>query len=385
MNFLVQLLVILFLSTIVSHFFNKFSIPAVLGVLLLGIILGPGITGIIKPTHSIDTFAEIGVILLMFIAGIESDLGLLKKYFKPSIIVATLGVVLPLISIFIFDYYFGFPLKENLFISVVFAATSVSISVEVLKSLNYLSGVAGTTILGAAIVDDVIAIFLLSVMSSTLTGKIDILNLLKMIVIWILFFIFSYFAIKKFVPYINKVSKSLIAPRSEIITALCVCFSMAYLADFVKLDAVLGAFIAGVAYSEIIDKEKINSSIQTIGYSIFIPVFFISVGLNISFATITKDLFLIISLTIIGILGKLIGSGVGAKLSGFSNDDSFIIGAGMISRGEMALIIAQIGFGLHLMSQEYYSAIIFTIILITLIAPIILKYSIIRKSNSKKM
>lgn len=385
MNFLVQLLVILFLSTIVSHFFNKFSIPAVLGVLLLGIILGPGITGIIKPTHSIDIFAEIGVILLMFIAGIESDLGLLKKYFKPSIIVATLGVVLPLISIFIFDYYFGFPLKENLFISVVFAATSVSISVEVLKSLNYLSGVAGTTILGAAIVDDVIAIFLLSVMSSTLTGKIDILNLLKMIIIWILFFIFSYFAIKKFVPYINKVSKSLIAPRSEIITALCVCFSMAYLADFVKLDAVLGAFIAGVAYSETIDKEKINSSIQTIGYSIFIPVFFISVGLNISFATITKDLFLIISLTIIGILGKLIGSGVGAKLSGFSNDDSFIIGAGMISRGEMALIIAQIGFGLHLMSQEYYSAIIFTIILITLIAPIILKYSIIRKSNSKKM
>lgn len=384
MEFIIQLLIILFLSTIVNHFFNKHNIPAVLGVLILGVFLGPGITNIIKPSHSIETFAEIGVILLMFIAGVESDLGLLKKYFKPSIIVASLGVIIPIVTIFIFDYYYGFPLKENLFISVVFAATSVSISVEVLKSLNYLSGVAGTTILGAAIVDDVIAIFLLSVMSGTLTGNVDVFSLIKMIATWILFFIFSYFVIKKIVPYINKVANSLIAPRSEIIVALCVCFFMAYLADLVKLDGVLGAFIAGVAYSETIDKEKINSSVQSIGYSIFIPVFFISVGLNISFTTFTKDLFLIISLTVIGILGKLFGAGLGAKISGFTTDDSFIIGAGMISRGEMALIIAQIGFNLELMSREYYSAIIFAIILTTIIAPIILKNSITKKINSKK-
>lgn len=381
MNFIIPILIILILSVFASHFFNKIGVPAVLGVLLLGILLGPGVLGIIKPDHLLEVFAEIGVILLMFIAGVESDLDLLKKYLKPSVMVAVLGVLVPIIAIFIFNYFYGFPIKENIFIAVIFAATSVSISVEVLKSLNYLSGAAGTTILGAAVVDDVFAIFLLSVMKGTLSGSFNPLDLLVMLISWILFFAFSYFYIVKLAPIIYKLSQKLIASQSDVIVPLVLCFTLAFVADFVNLDAVLGAFIAGIAYSRNQNKFKLNESIQVIGYSLFIPVFFVSVGLNISFATFKKDLFLIIMLTIIATLTKLFGSGYGAKLTGFSLDESYVIGAGMVSRGEMALIIAQVGYSAHLLSQEYYSAIIFVIILTTVIAPLILKHSITRKKN----
>ncbi|MGR3742513.1 cation:proton antiporter [Companilactobacillus sp. DQM5] len=383
MNTIIPIVIILLLSVIVSHFFNKTGIPAVLGVIILGIILGPGVTNTVHQTHILDVFSEIGVILLMFIAGIESDLKLLKKYFKPSILVAILGVVVPISTVFIFDYFYGFPIKENLFISIVFAATSVSISVEVLKSLNYLSGAAGTTILGAAVADDIIAIFLLSVMTGTLKGNLKLKDSILMIIIWIIFFIFAYFLIKKIIPYINHISTKLIASNSESIIAISLCFSVAILATFVKLDAVLGAFIAGIAYSEVTNNKQINKSIQTIGYSMFIPIFFVSIGLNISFSTIGKDIFLILSLTVIGVLTKLVGAGIGSRISGFSFDTSYIVGAGMISRGEMALIIAQSGFAAGLMSKEYYSAIILAVVLTTLIAPLILKHSILRKIQKK--
>ncbi|GKQ43417.1 sodium:proton antiporter [Companilactobacillus sp. RD055328] len=383
METLIPIIIILIASLLISHIFNKIGVPAVLGILVLGVILGPGVTNIIKPTHLIEVFAEIGVILLMFIAGLESDLKLLKKYFRPSMIVAILGVVIPLGSVFIFNYFFGFSLKENIFVAIVFAATSVSISVEVLKSLNYLSTIAATTILGAAVADDIMAIFLLSVMTGSLTGTLSVTGMIIMVLSWVVFFVLSYFAIVKLIPYLNHVGSKMIASQSTIITALSICFLMAFLADWVRLDAVLGAFLAGIAYSEVKNKEEINNSIQTIGYSIFIPIFFVSIGLNISFDSLGKDLFLIISLTVIGILGKLLGSGFGAKLSGFSLDDSYIIGSGMISRGEMALIIAQAGFSANLMSREYYSAIIFAVVLTTLLAPLILRHAILRKSNHK--
>lgn len=152
---------------------------------------------------------------------------------------------------------------------------------------------------------------------------------------------------------------------------------MAYIADKVELDAVLGAFVAGIAVSNSkYYKEKIGSNIEAIGYSIFIPVFFISIGLNLEFSSFLKDFWLIVFFTITGVIGKLFGAGFGAKLSGFDLKDSYVIGSGMISRGEMALIIGQIGFSAHLLSEEYYSAVIISVILITIISPFFLKHSI---------
>lgn len=170
MEFITLLALMLFLTLVVSHIFNRLNLPAVIGQLILGVILGKGVLNIVKADNNVNLFAEIGVILLMFLAGLESNLKLLRKHLVPSITVAIFGVILPVALTLMTSLIFGINFKESIFISVVFAATSVSISVEVLKSLNYLSSASGTVILGAAVVDDILAISILSVMSGTLTG-----------------------------------------------------------------------------------------------------------------------------------------------------------------------------------------------------------------------
>ncbi|GEO59126.1 cation:proton antiporter [Companilactobacillus bobalius] len=377
MEFITLLALMLFLTLVVSHIFNRLNLPAVIGQLILGVILGKGVLNIVKADNNVNLFAEIGVILLMFLAGLESNLKLLRKHLVPSVTVAIFGVILPVALTLMTSLIFGINFKESIFISVVFAATSVSISVEVLKSLNYLSSASGTVILGAAVVDDILAISILSVMSGTLTGAFSMKKILMLLGLWILFGVLIVVLHKWVIPQIIHLADYIEATQAPTIFALVICFVMAYIADKVELDAVLGAFVAGIAVSNSkYYKEKIGSNIEAIGYSIFIPVFFISIGLNLEFSSFLKDFWLIVFFTITGVVGKLFGAGFGAKLSGFDLKDSYVIGSGMISRGEMALIIGQIGFSAHLLSEEYYSAVIISVILITIISPFFLKHSI---------
>ena len=377
MKFITPLALMLFLTLIVSHLFNRLNLPAVVGQLILGVILGKGVLDIVKPTAEVELFADIGVILLMFLAGLESDLKLLRKHLLPSINVAICGVILPVALTLGTALIFGINVKESIFMSVVFAATSVSISVEVLKSLNYLSSTSGTVILGAAVADDILAITILSVMSGTLTGSFSLNKLLMLLGLWIFFGVLIVVFHKWVIPELMKLSEYVDATHAPTIFALVICFIMAFIADKVQLDSVLGAFVAGIAVSNSKDyNEKINQNIELIGYSVFIPIFFISIGLNLEFSSFIHDFWLIALFTITGILGKLFGAGFGARLSGFDMKDSYVIGSGMISRGEMALIVAQVGYGVHLLSDEYYSTVIISVILITIIAPFFLKHSI---------
>ncbi|CAJ1177479.1 cation:proton antiporter [Companilactobacillus nantensis] len=377
MEFITLLALMLFLTLIVSHLFNRLNLPAVVGQLILGVILGKGVLDIVKPTHEVELFADIGVILLMFLAGLESDLKLLRKHLLPSINVAICGVILPVALTLGTALIFGINLKESIFMSVVFAATSVSISVEVLKSLNYLSSTSGTVILGAAVADDILAISILSVMSGTLTGDFSAKKLLLLLAMWIFFGVLIVVMHKWAIPELMKLSDYVDATHAKTIFALVICFVMAFIADKVQLDSVLGAFVAGIAVSNAADyDEKVSHNIELIGYSIFIPIFFISIGLNLEFDSFIHDFWLIALFTITGIVGKLFGAGFGARISGFNMKDSYVIGSGMISRGEMALIVAQVGYGVKLLSEEYYSTVIISVILITIIAPFFLKHSI---------
>lgn len=377
MEFITLLALMLFLTLIVSHLFNRLNLPAVVGQLILGVILGKGVLDIVKPTHEVELFADIGVILLMFLAGLESDLKLLRKHLLPSINVAICGVILPVALTLGTALIFGINLKESIFMSVVFAATSVSISVEVLKSLNYLSSTSGTVILGAAVADDILAISILSVMSGTLTGDFSMKKILLLLAMWIFFGILVVVLHKWVIPQLMKLSDYVDATHAKTIFALVICFVMAFIADKVQLDSVLGAFVAGIAVSNADDyDEKVSRNIELIGYSVFIPIFFISIGLNLEFDSFIHDFWLIFLFTITGIIGKLFGAGFGARISGFNLKDSYVIGSGMISRGEMALIVAQVGYSVKLLSEEYYSTVIISIILITIIAPFFLKHSI---------
>ncbi|WP_404411256.1 cation:proton antiporter [Lactiplantibacillus xiangfangensis] len=275
------------------------------------------------------------------------------------------------------------------FLGVTFAATSVSISVAVLKELGVLDGKEGTTILGAAVVDDVLAVLILSLMISLFGNEVSgggnhaSTSLAVSLTIQLAFFIALYFVVKWLVPHLMSVGNALLVPTSVTLMSLVICFGLSYLADMIGLSAVIGAFFAGIAVGQTDYHEIIDEHIQPIGNAVFIPVFFVSIGLNMSFKGFLSDFWFIVVITIAAILTKLIGAGIGARMVGFSWLSGYEIGAGMVSRGEMALIIAQIGYQGKLLSENRYSAVITAIILTTLIAPILLRHAVKRMKLSE--
>ena len=355
MEFLGILCLILITTTLAGVACKRVGIPAVIGQLLVGIVLGPAMLNIVHQDVFVHDFSEIGVIMLMFIAGMECELELLKKYAKPSVMVAILGIVLPVGFTMLIGQLFAFSWKEAFFLGLVLAATSVSISVEVLRELNVLSSKEGATILGASVVDDIVVVIILSVavgmIGASTGGNTEVSFIVKLIEQG-LFFIGIFFLVR------------FIAP------------------DLVGLSSVVGAFFAGIAVGQTDAKTEIDFNIEAIGYAVFIPVFFASIGLSVTFNTLGKDLPFILVMTIMAILTKLLGGAWGAKMVGFSNTSSLMVGAGMVSRGEMALIIAQIGYQSKLLSEAYYTSMIVVIILTTLVAPFLLKYFVKKQESA---
>lgn len=385
MEFLGTLSLVLITTAFAGHFSRRIGIPAVIGQLLVGILLGPAVLGWIHQNAFMHFFSEIGVIILMFIAGLESDLGMLKKYLKPATAVAISGVIFPIVLVYFFGKLFHFNNEQAIFLGVTFSATSVSISVEVLKELKKLNTKEGTTILGAAVIDDIISVIILSVLVSMFSnvasaqGGHQSSSLGMSFLLDAAYFVVIYFLFKWIVPKMMKIGEMLSISSSVVLMSLVLCLSMAWLAEQVGLSDVVGSFFAGVAIAQTPYKKEVDSNIEPIGYAVFIPMFFVSIGLNMTFKGFIDDLLFIIPLTLLALLTKWLGCGLGAKMLGMNFDSMNIIGSGMVSRGEMALIIAQIGFQAHLLSSEFYSGVIFVIILTTLAAPFMLKAAIKRQ------
>lgn len=390
MEFLGTLCLVLITTSLAGHFSRRIGIPAVIGQLLVGILIGPAVLGWVHNNAFMHTFSEIGVIILMFIAGLESDLGMLKKYFKPALAVAFSGVVFPVVLIYFFGKLFHFSFEQAIFLGVTFSATSVSISVEVLKELRRLKSKEGTTILGAAVIDDIISVIILSVLVSMFSnvakaqGGHHSSNLWVSFLLDALYFVMIFFLFEWIAPKMMRLGEHLKVASSVTLMSIVLCLGMAWLAEQVGLSDVVGAFFAGVAIAQTPYKREVDSNIEPIGYAVFIPMFFVSIGLNMTFKGFFDDLIFIISLTILALITKWLGCGLGAKVLGMNYDSMNIIGSGMVSRGEMALIIAQIGYEAHLLSSEYYSGVIFVIILTTLAAPFMLKAAIKRQMRNEK-
>lgn len=375
MEFIGVLCLILVSTTIAGHFSRRVGIPAVIGQLLVGILLGSAGLKIVHPDILVEDFSEIGVILLMFLAGIESDLSLLRKYFQPGMYVAILGILFPVLLGTLGGNLFHIAMNESFFLGLILAATSVSISVEVLKELNVVNTKEGSTILGASVVDDILVVLIVSLSMSFLgasSGNDRPLSI--MLIEQVLFFVGIFLLIRWGAPYLMRLSKKLLAESSVIIVSLILCLSMSYLADFIGLSSVIGAFFTGVAIGQTNVWKEVQYNVEAIGYAVFIPVFFVSIGLEITFTGIMEQLLLILVLTILAIGSKLAGGYLGGKLAGFDDHSSLMVGSGMISRGEMALIIVQLGFQANLVTNEYYSAFILVILFTTLSSPFLLKY-----------
>lgn len=375
MHFVGILCLILITTTLFSHLARRMGVPAVIGQLLAGVLLGGAGLNWVHPDILVHDFSEIGVILLMFLAGLESDISLLKRYFRPGMLVALLGIVFPMLFGYATGVGFQSSPTEAFFFGIVLAATSVSISVEVLKELNVVNTKEGSTILGASVVDDILVVLVLSLSLSFLGGESSQATLLPVtLLVELIYFVLIFLLVKWIAPFLLALAEKLFANSAVIIMSLIICLGMAYLADLVGLSSVIGAFFAGIAVSQTKVREEVEHSVEALGYAVFIPVFFVSVGLEVDFSRLNEQLFFILAFTVVAILTKLVGGYVGAKIAKFSNNSAWMVGAGMISRGEMALIILQIGQQNQLISSTLYSPLVIVVLLSTLISPLILKY-----------
>lgn len=372
MQTLLEITIILIASLMATLLANRLAIPAVVGQLCVGILIGPSLLNLVHEGHVMHFLSEIGVILLMFLAGLEANLELLRKYFKPSLVVAISGVVIPMVAFYYVGIALSFPINTAVFYGLVFAATSVSITVEVLQEYQKVRTKIGAVILGAAVADDVLAVLLLSFFMSSAGASS---HLVMQVGLQILFLVFLVFSVKLWVPKLYDWSQHIPYFEKETFLALLICLTWSLLAWSVGMSSVIGAFFAGLAVGQTSKADIVEHNILVIAYSIFIPIFFASIALPLQLNGVFSHLGLVLALTLLAIVTKLLPSYLVGRGFAFSRQESLSIGAGMVSRGEMALIIIQIGLAEKLITHQTYSTLVVVVILTTMIAPFILKFS----------
>jgi monovalent cation:proton antiporter-2 (CPA2) family protein len=380
--FFVQLLLILVATKLAGDLSTRIGQPAVLGKLIVGVILGPAVLGWIEESDMIHQMSEIGVLLLMFLAGLETDIHELNKSRTSSLAVAVGGVILPLVGGYLIGTWFGMEPFTSWFLGALFSATSVSITVQTLRDLGKLQTKESVTILGAAIADDVIVVVLLAFLMS-FSGLQDV-SLGLVIGQKILFFALIILLGWKVVPWAMKWMTRIRASEIVVSSALMICFAFAFMAEEMGVAGIIGSFAAGLSLSQTKVRHEIEEKLNPIAYSVFVPIFFVSIGLPVTFEGLGNQIGLIVALSIMAVFSKWIGCGLGARLTGFNTASSISIGSGMISRGEVALIIVSLGLSQHLLPAEWYTSTILVVILTTIITPPLLKITFQKMTPSKK-
>lgn len=371
-RFLLDIAIILIFTKVFGLVTKRFSMPQVLGALIAGIVLGPTGINLLHETEFLGSLAELGVIVLMFSAGLETDLKELKKCGKASLIIAILGVLVPLIGGTLISLIFNQNFMENIFIGVILTATSVSITVETLQEMGKLKTESGTAILGAAIIDDILGIIILTIITSTATPGSPAIGfvLLKIAGFFVLAAIIGILAYY-FFQWLSKRDEH---QRRVPIMSLAFCLILAFIAEEFGVADITGAYIAGLVLCNTIQSDYIARKIDITGYMLLSPIFFASIGIKTSIAGMTgTTIIFTLLLIIVAISSKVIGCGLGAKACKYTNKDSYRIGVGMISRGEVALIVANKGMAVGLMPQIFFAPVIIMVIITTLITPIWLK------------
>ncbi len=410
MTHLLQLLLLLTIFIVAAKAAGAISVrfgqPAVFGEILIGLLLGPTALNLLGQwpfspfaeslNHSIDDFSEMGVILLMFVAGLETDLEEMKRVGRVAFWTALGGVLLPFFGGAAASRAFGLSWTEAFFIGAVLTATSVSISAQTLLELKQIKSKEGSTILGAAVIDDVLGIIVLSIVVAFTTAGQNSPATLPLIVssalfnqdktaeiLSVFFFMLSFFGIsiwfgvKYFDRLLEKASK---IPASQAILALTVAlvFFYAFLAQYVgQVAAITGSYIAGVLCTRTRFKKEIDQGIHPLTYSILVPVFFISIGLEADGRSIFGDSGLLAIMAVIlgvAILGKILGCGLFARASGFNSRESLRVGVGMVSRGEVGLIVAGVGLANRIIDQKIFSIMVIMVLVTTMITPLMLRF-----------
>ncbi len=414
MNAILQILLFLTLVTLASkgagYLSTRFGQPAVFGEILAGLLLGPSLLNVLGWTvfraaedgavpHAelsavVQVLAEIGVILLMFVAGMETDLKEMRRVGRVAFWSALGGVVLPLASGAVAAHLFGYGWGEGFFMGAVLTATSVSISAQTLIELKSLRSKEGSTILGAAVIDDVMGIIVLSLVvafagketAAHATGAVEAASGaagasagLGWTITWVclkmtLFFVLAWVLGRRFLERVTGSVARLGVSEPVMAFVVVVAFLYAWAAEYLGgVAAITGSYMAGVLFAQTSFKGKIDRGIHPLTYSFFVPVFFINIGLRADVRQITQMVWMTAFILVVAVLGKVIGCGALAWASGFSYREALRVGVGMISRGEVGLIVAGYGLAHGIIGPEVFSVMVLMVLITTMITPVWLR------------
>lgn len=380
-KFLLDLCILLFTAKAFGLLAKRIGIPEVVGQIVAGLVFGPAILGVVQETDFLEHMAEIGVMMIMFEAGLNTDMKEMKKTGVKAAVIALVGVLVPMgmgLLLFIPFYGQGLPVSDmllrGLFMGTIISATSVSITVAALKELGKLNDTVGTAITGAAIIDDVIGIIALTVVISMKggDGSTGIGSVLLKVLLFFVIAVGSGFLVNKLMHLLDEHFPH---TRRIPIASLCYCFLLGYIAEtYFGIADITGAYVAGVVLCNLSDRDYIEKKVDISAYMVFAPLFFTGIGLKTSFSAMNAKLLIFsILFTIVALAAKVIGCGGSARLLGFNKKDSLKIGIGMMSRGEVALITAQKGLAAGLLTSDFFTAIILLIVVSSIVTPILLK------------
>lgn len=374
-----NLAIIIIAAKVCGILARKLKAPQVVGEIIAGLLIGPSILGWVEQSDFLVQLAEIGVVLLMFSAGLGTDLKDLLKTGPIAALIACAGVFIPLVcGALLYMVFYGFgawgseEFYKAVFVGTILTATSVSITVESLRELGKLKGKVGTTILSAAIIDDVIGII---VLTFVIGFKSPDAKPMAVLTNTVLFFVFA--IVVGFLCYkvFQLVDSRYPHTRRIPIAGLALCLAMAYIAErYFGIADITGAYVAGIILCSIRDSGYIAEKMDTSSYILFGPVFFASIGLKTNVDSVNMSILLFsIAFVAVGLISKIIGCGLMARICRFNGLDSLKIGVGMMTRGEVALIVAQKGLSAGLLTPVYFTSVIFLIIVSSILTPIVLK------------
>lgn len=381
-HYLLDIALILISTKLFGLVTRRIQLPQVVGALIAGLVFGPACLGWLSATDFLTQMSELGVIVIMFIAGVGTDLKELRRTGKAGMAVATCGVLIPLVLgaglMALFNRgslaYDGNALLQNIFMGTILTATSVSITVETLKEIGKLSTKVGNTILAAALIDDVLGLVCLTIVTSMAGADVSVgLVLLKIVAFFLFAAVAGAVAVQLFCRYDARVADRNL--RRFPVAAFVLCLVMAYAAEEIfGVADIIGAFAAGLVIANTPKAKYIESKFAPLSYLLLTPIFFAGIGIKVELPQMTPQLVLFaVLLAAVAILSKIIGCGLGAKACGFQMRQCVQVGCGMACRGEVALIVANKGMAMGIMNPELFGPVIIMVVCCAVFTPIMLK------------
>lgn len=380
MHIILQIAIILTLANILRSISIKFKFPPVISLILLGVVLGPSLLSYIEKEGIYEWIAQIGILFLIFEAGIQTNIGKLREESKKAVSPAIGGFIVPFSFGFILSYFFNYSFVSSLLIGTIFTATSLSISVITLMDIDKLQSIEGRTIINTTIIDHTLGILLISIIFGMSVDHSSSLvinqNLLLVLIGTIILYLIIAFGVGLYlIPIIYNNSKRLNLNGSLLSMSIAIIFFYSWLAEMSGLAAITGAYLAGLFINQTGHRHLVSTGISQVGKSFFIDFFFIGIGLTLQLKELSINPIYLVLFIVLALISKFFGSAIGARLANFDTTRAVRIGFGVLPRGEVALVIASMGMRANLITTDVLSATVLMVIFTSLLAPFLIRSS----------